>query len=194
VRDTKILMAALSMFACGCLTAVSQAPPANPPFKVCDTEYALCTFSECGEVIGQQPTVTCKCRVQDDKSVGTECAGPKTNADGQTIVRSRYHPISTYSRCTNNRPWAMCLDAPCTVDKTEETDRDDASKKERHAQCNCAVKQGQGDYVVYPGTAQCTNGLISSATVLDLSQITDFLETQSDLPVPDFKVVNIAPR
>ena len=91
--EMKLLMAALSMFVCGCLTAVSQAPAASPPFKVCDNEYALCTFSECGEVIGQQPTVTCKCRVQVDKSVGTECAGPN---DARRRPDYRQFPVSPH--------------------------------------------------------------------------------------------------
>jgi len=176
-----ILITALLMATSGS-NALSQTPAKDPaPFQVCHGTYALCTFSQCGEVQGKQPTVFCACRVRQDYSVGTECEGPTKNPEGQTMVRSRYHPIDSYARCTNNKPWAMCLDAPCVVDKD---DKDDKTK----ANCACAVLQDQGDYLVQSG---CPTGIISSATVLDLDTITDFLETQDNiLPVPDFKVVN----
>jgi hypothetical protein len=75
----------------------------------------------------------------------------------------------------------MCLDSPCVVD---ENDKNDKTK----ANCACSVEQGKGDYLVRGG---CPTGIISSATVLDLDTITDFLERQDKIsPVPDFKVVN----
>ena len=112
--------------------------------------------------------------------------GPKKLADGHTQVMSRYHPITTYSRCSNNRQWAMCLDSPCTIDPTNPADK----TKPQKAQCKCSVTSGQ-DWLVKPGTAQCTNGLISSATVVDLDQITDYLETHPELHIPNFSVVNV---
>ena len=54
--------------------------------------------------------------------------------------------------------------------------------------------QGQGDYLVKPGTDQCSNGAISSATVDDLDQITDFLETNPNLHPVDLTVVNVQPK
>ncbi len=48
--------------------------------------------------------------------------------------------------------------------------------------------------MVQPGTDQCSNGAISSATVVDLDQITDFLETQPNLVPNDIKVVNVLPK
>ena len=161
-------------------------------FKVCHNEYALCTFSQCGsvQVLGAQATTMCTCNVRKDFSVGKECAGPTKLGDGQTQVMSRYHPITTYSRCSNNRQWAMCLDSPCTIDPTNPADK----TKPQQAQCNCSVVSGQGDWLVQPGTAQCTNGLISSATVTDLDQITDYLETHPELHIPNFTVVNIVPK
>ncbi len=193
MKKRKLLMFALPMFAGCCLTALSQTTAKDTaPFLVCHNEYALCTFSKCGsvQVLGAQATTMCACNVRNDFSVGKECAGPTKLDDGQTQVMSRYHPISTYSRCSNNRPWAMCLDSRCTVDKTAQDDK----TKPVLASCECAVLSGQGDYLVQPGTAQCTNGVISSATVDDLDQITDFLESQPDLHIPNFTVVNIAPK
>jgi hypothetical protein len=78
----------------------------------------------------------------------------------------------------------MCLDSPCIIDKTEKN----------RANCTCSAVQGQGDYLLEPGTDQCTKGALSSATVVDLDQITDFLETQPNLPPPDFTVTNVKPK
>lgn len=62
-------------------------------------------------------------------SVGTECEKPKT-ADDQTTVRSRYYPIPGYGSCSNEKPWAMCLDMPCVVDSNDKT----------KASCTCSVE------------------------------------------------------
>ncbi len=74
----------------------------------------------------------------------------------------------------------MCLDSPCVIDKNDKT----------KAQCTCPPVQGQGDYLVAPGTDACTAGIVSSATVVDLDTITDFLEIQDKLVPSDFTVVN----
>jgi hypothetical protein len=37
-------------------------------------------------------------------------------AEGQEI-HSRYYPVKSYAVCANDRPWAWCLDKPCTIDK-----------------------------------------------------------------------------
>lgn len=192
-----ILITALLMATGGTINALSQTPAKDPAgFQVCHGTYALCTFSQCGEVQGKQPTVFCSCRVrqgysvgtEQDYSIGTECEGPTKNPEGQTVLRSRYHPIDSYARCTNNKPWAMCLDSPCVVDQNDKT----------KASCACSVQEGKGDYVVgnkpgQGGAVQfgCPTGIISSATVLDVDSITDFLATQDTIPpVPDFKVIN----
>lgn len=193
MKGRRLLVFAVSIVAGSCLPILSQAPATDPgSFKVCHDEYALCTFSQCGsvQVLGAQSTTMCTCNVRKDFSVGKECAGPTKLADGQTQVMSRYHPITTYSRCTNNRQWAMCLDSPCTIDPANPADK----TKLQQAQCKCSVVSGQGDWLVQPGTAQCTNGLISSATVTDLDQITDYLETHPELHIPNFSVVNIVPK
>jgi hypothetical protein len=130
----------------------------------------------------------CDCRVKTDEwSVGMKaCPTKKEVSEGRT--KSRYFPIKTYSRCSNNRPWAMCLDKECWIDKNDPT----------KAKCKCSVKQGRGDYMVNPETpgvrSQCDFGIFSSATVLDLDQITDFLQTQDKMPVYNFTVVNLQPK
>lgn len=165
------------------LTTFAQ-NPAGPQFKVCKSTYALCTFSACEptKILGTPMLFSCACDVRHDEwSVGAQgCEPPQKVPEGQ-LIRSRYHPIKTYARCTNNRPWAMCLDSPCIIDE----------KHPDKAKCTCSMVQGQGDYLVKPGTNQCSEGALSSATVLDLDQITDFLETQPDLLPPDIKVVNV---
>ena len=159
--------------------------PANPVFYACRMTYALCTFSSCDVVVlmGDKATTTCDCKViPDGWSVGQkDCKADKPE---ETHVKSRYFPIRTYARCSNKRPWAMCLDSDCTVDKNDKT----------KAACDCAVMRGEGDYLVQPDTpgtpSQCDTGIISSATVLDLDTITDFLQKQDKMPVYDMLVVN----
>ena len=178
----KTLLTAL-LVVTSCITAVAQ-EPAKAPFQVCKSTYALCTFAKCEEVkiLGTPLLFSCGCQVKTDEwSVGAQpCEAVKVTPEGQSIIRSRYHPIESYARCSNSRPWAMCLDSPCVIDKNDKT----------KAQCTCSSVQGQGDYMVVPGTDACTTGFVSSATVVDVDTITDFLETEDKLVPPDFTVVN----
>ena len=51
----------------------------------------------------------------------------------------------------------------------------------------------QGPYVIVTDTyteATCTTGIISSATVTQINQVTDFLKGKSDLPPFSIKVPN----
>jgi len=161
----------------GCsITALAQ--EATPkPFQVCQGTYALCTFSQCGPAQGKgQQTSACSCNVWQGYSVGRECEKSKI-VNGQTVIRSRYYPIPGYGTCSNSKAWAMCLDKKCVVDSNDKT----------KASCTCSV-EGQGkqqDYLVTYGSA-CPAGIISSATVLDLNSITDFLKTKDEIPVQDF--------
>jgi hypothetical protein len=190
----KTLATALLMVASCSVPALAQStpkttPPAPlvppPPFYACRMTYALCTFSACDLVVlmGDKATTTCGCKViTDGWSVGAkDCKADKPD---ETHVKSRYFPIRTYARCSNKRPWAMCLDSDCTLDKTDKT----------KAACTCSVKHEVGDYLVEPdspGTpSQCDSGIISSATVSDLDTISDFLEKQDKMPVYDMLVVN----
>ncbi len=171
-----------------CITAGAQST-AKSEFKLCKGTFALCTYAQCEPImILETPMLlSCACKVHEDEwSVGMKACQGKEEVPGKgQLIRSRYYPnFTSYARCSNNRPWAMCLDSPCVIDKNDPT----------KAQCTCPVVQGQGDYLVQPGSDQCSNGPISSATVDDLDQITDFLETRPELPPPNLTVVNVKPK
>jgi hypothetical protein len=150
-------------------------------FRVCQSTYALCTTAPCTPVEGD--TVSCACEVKTGYSAGQEeCQDVKETAEGKQI-RSRYYPVKSYAICDNDRPWAWCLDKPCIIDK------DDLTK----ASCLCTTVKDQGPYVIvtdaYTDTT-CTTGIISSATVKQDQQVTDFLKTNKDLKPFDVKVLN----
>jgi hypothetical protein len=149
---------------------------AGPDFIVCKSTYALCTTAACTPIPGKKDVVSCQCNVQTDYSAGMKpCAQEKAGAAPK--LRSRYHPISSYARCANSRPWAWCLDAPCVADKN----------KPSQAACACSVVANQGAYVIVNANGQyddssCTTGMYSSASVVQLDQVTDFLKTH-DTPL-----------
>ncbi len=67
--------------------------------------------------------------------------------------------------------WAFCLDKPCTIDKRDPT----------KASCECASVKRQRPYVIVTDAytpKTCTTGIISSATVTQITQATDFLKKQ----------------
>jgi hypothetical protein len=156
----------------------------GPNFIVCKSTYALCTTAPCTPLPGEKSLVSCKCNVTTDYSAGLKpCSKKKT---GKSQLRSRYHPISSYARCSNSRPWAWCLDSPCV------RDHDNPSQ----AECKCSVAANQGDYVIVNadgqyGASSCATGMYSSATVVQLDQVTNFLKTHHTPlhPVP-IKVFN----
>ncbi len=91
--------------------------------------------------------------------------------------------MKSYAICGNDRPWAWCLDKPCAIDK------DDPTK----ASCACTSVKDQGPYVIVTDTysdKSCTTGIISSATVDQITQVIDFLKTNADLKPFDIKVLN----
>jgi hypothetical protein len=185
MRKTMISTALLMAVSCG--TAAFAQTAGKSPFIVCKSTYALCTFSACKSIStpGQPPQFSCTCPVHHEEySAGEKPCQPVKNTPLGQSIKSRYHPIKTYSRCTNNRDWAMCLDSPCIIDKTNPA----------IAQCICSAQHGQGDYVVKPGTDQCTRGAVSSATVDELDQITDYIQTQPNLLPFNFVVVNVTPK
>lgn len=92
-------------------------------------------------------------------------------------IRSRYYPVHSYAVCSNDRPWAWCLDKPCMVDKNNP----------EAALCTCDVVKNLGDYVIVtsnytPGT--CATGVISSATVQQITEVTDYLKTKTKVLTP----------
>jgi hypothetical protein len=149
---------------------------AGPDFIVCKSTYALCTTAPCTPIPGKKDVVSCRCNVETDYSAGLKPCQEETTAEGLKL-HSRYHPISSYARCANSQPWAWCLDAPCVADKNQPS----------QAACACPVFANQGDYVIVTASGQyddssCTTGMYSSATVVQLGQVTDFLKTH-DTPL-----------
>jgi hypothetical protein len=168
------------------LAALAGAPAQaddQTDFKVCQSTYALCTTARCTPVAGSKDTVSCACEVKTGYSAGLKpCRQPTDTGSGKEIV-SRYFPVKSYAICTNDRPWAWCLDKPCIVDK------DDPTK----ASCACTSVKDQGPYIIITDTltdTTCTKDLYSSATVTQVTQVTDFLKTNADLKPFDIKVLN----
>jgi hypothetical protein len=160
----------------------SQAQSQQQHFFVCKSTYALCTTAKCTPIPGK-PDVSCACDMKTGYSLGAQpCEEPKPTPQGEA-VRSRYYPVKSYARCSNDRPWAYCLDMPCIVDKNDKT----------KAACTCSLAQNQGDYVVAGEIytpSSCTTGILSSATVADVDRVTDYLKTQDNLHPFDIKVLN----
>ncbi len=171
-------------------TPSKKEPATPPPFYACKMTYALCVYSPCEGVAltGGQVTTTCTCPVLHDSwSVGAkDCEADKPEGDH---VKSRYYPITKFARCSKPRAWAMCLDSDC---KINESDKDVKQKdKKLTASCTCALMQGQGDFLYDAAKPeQCDSGIMSSATLDDLDGVTDWLQTQDQMPVFDFTVVN----
>ncbi|KTD61753.1 hypothetical protein [Legionella spiritensis] len=151
-------------------------------FVVCKSTYALCTTAKCAPVAGKKDLVSCHCDVKTGYSASQQpCQGLK-KIGGEISVYSRYYPVRSYAVCTNKRPWAWCLDKPCLVD------RQNPSK----ATCTCSLVKNLGDYVIVTdkkSASTCTTGIISSATVEQITQITDFLKTTQELPPDPIKVL-----
>ena len=143
-------------------------------FVVCQSTYALCTTAKCIPVPGKTDTVSCACDVKSGYSAGQEaCQSSKQTSEGEQ-VRSRYFPVKSHMVCSNNRPWAWCLDKVCLVDKN------DPSK----AQCACSLVKDQGPYIIVTDTyneSDCETGITSSATVAQDHEITDFLKNNDHL-------------
>jgi hypothetical protein len=152
-------------------------------FKVCKSTYALCTTARCSSVPGSADAVACKCDVKTGYSLGAQnCEDPPAPAAGSP-VRSRYFPVTSFVSCTNDRPWAFCLDSPCVIDAQGTT-----------ATCTCSLKRGKDPYVIVTDRYTkdtCSTGIISSATVGDVLEATEFLKKNAQLAPRDFKVLNV---
>lgn len=171
-------LTATSGFAAQPQTASHSAATQPDNYKVCKSEYALCTVAPCYTVPGHKQQLTCSCTVEKGYSAGGKaCQGVKQTPAGQEIA-SRYYPVKSYAICSNHRVWANCFDAPCIVNKNNPS----------AATCNCKAVKGQGDYVIptaryTPNT--CTTGIYSSATVQGVTQLTNFLKgTTTLVPYP----------
>lgn len=169
--------------------AFSMSPTVNTSaraqdFKVCEGTFALCTIAPCDPIPGNDKQVACHCTVNHSYSAGQQpCQGVKDTPDGQQI-RSRYYPVHSYAVCSNDRPWAWCLDKACMIDKNNP----------EAALCSCDVVKNLGDYVIVTGNytaTTCTTGLISSATVQQITQVTDYLKNKAKALTPfNIQVLN----
>jgi hypothetical protein len=162
------------------LAAAFIVPAHAQTFKVCKGEFALCTIAPCDPIPGNDKQVACHCTVNQGYSAGQEpCQGVKETPEGQQI-RSRYYPVKSYAVCANDRPWAWCLDKPCTIDKNNP----------ESALCMCDAVKNLGDYVIVTSKytpATCSTGVISSATVQQIEQVTDYLKNKTKV-LPPFPI------
>jgi hypothetical protein len=172
----------------------SSSAPA-PPFAVCKGTFALCTEAVCDPVItttadGRKNVgFSCRCKIQVGYSAGGNvpkdpCGSvPKDPPTVGQKIPSRYVPIKSYVACNNKRPWAWCLDSACVVDHV---DKNDPTK----GTANCACRIATGAPYVYIRSddsysrAGCDKEYISSATVEDVFQVTEFLTTPAGTNLP----------
>jgi hypothetical protein len=184
MKTTGYLAGWLLLMLLSSATAFAQAPA----FKVCKSTYALCTTAMCSAIPGSTTEVSCACDVKTGFSLGAqECTNATTAKEGDAIA-SRYFPIKSFVACSNERQWANCLDAPCTRA---------VGAASSSANCTCTLAQGSAPYVITTDkyTADtCTSGIISSATVDSVIEVTQYLETSKELPPYDFKVLNVQKR
>jgi hypothetical protein len=170
-----------TLFATSSLLAANSIAVAQTGFKFCESTFALCTSAPCTTAPTKDGTVSCTCEVKTGYSAGQEPCQEKQTSAGKEL-RSRYFPVKSVQVCTNDRPWAWCLDKPCLVDKNDPT----------KATCACTAVKDQGPYVLIAETYSdkiCTTGLISSATVPQITQVTDFLKTKSQFSNIELKFV-----
>jgi hypothetical protein len=164
-------------------------PAAASPFTLCKSTYALCTTAECTAVPGHPTQLSCACKVRTGYSAATKACTPVQSTPQGQVVQSRYYPIKGYQTCSNNRPWALCLDAPCVVDRND--------PKKATCTCTSVANKGTYAYVSRYGSSYdellCSTGIISSATIKQIEQITNFLKSQNLLP-PSPMTVATPPR
>jgi hypothetical protein len=166
----------------GATLALSVAGQAQD-LKVCRSTFALCTIAPCDAIPGNDKQVSCHCTVNNGYAAGAEpCSGVKDTPEGRQI-HSRYYPVRSYAVCSNDRPWAWCLDKPCIIDKNNP----------EAAACTCDVVKNLGAYVIVTSNytpATCTTGIISSATVQQIGQATESLKKAKVLMPFPIQVLN----
>jgi hypothetical protein len=154
-------------------------PTSSTEFTLCSSTYALCTDADCTPIPGQTGNLSCGCQVHTGYSAATQaCQSGQAKPGGK--IKSRYFPVESYEICSNIRPWAWCLDVPCTIDKKGPSiDKKGPSK----ATCTCTTVDNQSPWVGQANNpASCTNGIISSATVQGIEKIGRFINDQKLWP------------
>ncbi len=161
----------------------------EPQFKVCKSTYALCTTAVCTKKEGDDTTVSCACDVKTGYSLGARDCDDETASLDSSSLKSRYYPVKSFVSCANDAVWAYCLDKPCTLS-------DDPTK----ADCDCTLRSDElsrQPYVIVTDAYRentCSSGIISSATVQQVFQATEFLKHDGNLPPLDFEVLNVPGR
>jgi hypothetical protein len=173
-----IHFAALALVSAPALAAETAKTP--PDFRVCKATFALCTIAACDPIPGEPNQVMCHCTVNDGYSVGSGKVACEDLEKERPRLSSRYYPTKIVAKCTEDRPWAFCLDSPCTVNENNP----------RAAECTCNLVNAVPSPPVSPwvvvtstySSATCTTGVVSSATVQDVETVTQFLGAQKRLP------------
>ncbi len=178
------LMLSIAAYGSGRAAGPSGTPPASSTsFTLCSSTYALCTDAACMPIPGQTGNFCCGCQVHTGYSAATQaCQSGHPKPGGK--IKSRYFPVEAYEICSNPRPWAWCLDVPCTIDK----------KDPSRATCTCTSPPAGSQSSPWVGQANnpasCTNGIISSATVDGIETIGRFINDQKLWPPYTPKVLN----
>ena len=198
-----VLVGSLCLFSCSKESTLSnsshssstESPPivaastGAPTFTVCSGTYALCTTAKCTFISGvypSKPKLSCECDVKQGYSAGSKACTevPKPPPQAGQSIPSRYYPITSMAVCSNARPWASCLDAPCTVEAG-------LSK----AKCICdQVSTPTQSYVVVTDSysrSTCRSDIWSSATVEAVVQITGFLQDSQQLKASPITIVGV---
>lgn len=207
-----LIVGVLFLLPAGAQTNANTAPapsssPAKPSppvdFNVCQGTFANCTEAICDPVSsgGKITAFKCKCAVQKGYSLGLNGPGnhnscqsiPKDGPSVKQKVPSRYAPITSFVVCTNKRPWAACLDAPCIVDHV---DANDPAKGT--AVCACPKTTGS-PYGFTPkdgkfSRAGCQDEYVSSATAAQLLTITQYLTTSAGKDLPALPITVLVPE
>jgi len=151
-----------------------------PDFRVCKATFALCTIATCDPIPGKPNQVMCQCTINDGYSVGSGKVTCEDLDKQRPRLSSRYYPTKIVAKCSEDRPWAFCLDSPCTINENNP----------RAAECTCNLlnavpSPSVSPWVVVTSTytsATCTTGIVSSASVQDVETVTKFLNTNKQLP------------
>jgi len=158
--------------------AADNAKP--PAFRVCNATFALCTIAMCDPIPGNPGQVTCHCTVNEGYSVGSGQVACEDLQKQRPKLSSRYYPTKVVAKCSEDRPWAFCLDSPCQIDENNP----------RAASCQCTLENTKKTsdpvvpWVVVTSAyspATCTTGIVSSATVKDVETVTEFLKSNTFL-------------
>lgn len=185
-----VVIAALAAVTFGTTLAVntgsSTTSTGDTNFTLCKSTYALCTTAACTPIAGQSGKLNCPCSVHTGYSAGTKACQPVAHTNAGDVIYSRYYPVKAYAICSNARPWAWCLDVPCAIDKH------DPSK----ANCACTTVNNQNPYVIVTNSytkSTCSTGIISSATVSGITQISNFIKSKNLIPPFTIKTLNSPP-